>query len=265
VQTTQVQPSRPLPTPAADAPIELVAGAGMSVQGSEVGLYESCPRRFFYTHILQVGGKRTPTPFMQMHDAVRRAYTAGITDGDVSNQHLQQLVDEAFTGSGLAEHGYAADYRSLAHQFLGFFAQSREGHATEVPAALSLRVGEETLVITPDDVLITPGGEKLFRRVRTGHSRSGDDKDTGHLALLLAAKESAANARVEVISLADESVMQVEPSPKQLANGRAKVAATLAQVRAGAFPSEPSTYTCPGCPAFFVCGPTPPGPLPKMS
>ena len=265
LEKTRTQPSRPLPTSAADAPIELVFETGMSVQGSEISLYESCPRRFFYTHILQVGGKRAQTPFMQMHEAVRKAYTAGIAASDVSDQYLHQLVEEAFKGSGLAEHGYAGDYRSLAHQFLGFFADSREGHAAEVPAALSLRVGEETLVITPDDVLIAPSGDKLFRRVRTRHARSGDEKDTGHLALLLAAREIAANARVEVISLADQSVMQIEPTGKQLENGRAKVAKTLALVRAGAFPSEPSSYTCPGCPAFFICGPTPPGPLQKKS
>lgn len=259
----RTQPSRPLPMPAADAPVELVVEAGMSIQGSEVGLYDSCPRRFFYTHILKVGGKRTPTPFMQMHDAVRKAYTAGIAEGDVSDQLLHQLVDEAFTGSGLAEHGYAGDYRALAHDFLGFFATSRAGHSAEVPAALSLTIDNETLVITPDDVLIAPGGEKLFRRVRTGHARSGDERDTGNLALLLAARESTANARVEVISLADQSVVRIEPTPKQLANGRTKVAETLAAVRAGVFPSEPSSYTCPGCPAFFICGPTPPGPLPK--
>ena len=30
-----------------------------------------------------------------------------------------------------------------------------------------------------------------------------------------------------------------------------------ADIRAGVFPAEPSSRTCPGCPAFFICGPTP--------
>ncbi len=263
IEKLKVQPSRALPMPVAEAPVELLIEAGIAVQGSEVGLYQSCPRRFFYTHILQVGGKRTPTPFMHMHDAVRQACASAIASGDVSDQHLHRRIEEAFATSGLAEHGYAGDYRTLAHELVGFFAASRAGHTAEVPAALSLRVGEERIVITPDDVLIAPGGERLFRRVRTGHARSEDEKDIGNLALLLAAREGSATARVEVISLADQSVVQVEPTARQITNGRAKVADTLSQVRSGAFPAEPSSYTCPSCPAFFVCGPTPPGPLPK--
>jgi hypothetical protein len=38
-----------------------------------VALYESCGRRFLYTHLLQVGGRRRMSAFMLMHEAIRRS------------------------------------------------------------------------------------------------------------------------------------------------------------------------------------------------
>jgi hypothetical protein len=37
----------------------------------------------------------------------------------------------------------------------------------------------------------------------------------------------------------------------------------LKNIRLGHFPTNPSTRTCPGCPAFFICGSTPMGALQK--
>jgi hypothetical protein len=52
-------------------------------------------------------------------------------------------------------------------------------------------------------------------------------------------------------------------SPKVLENNRGKLGRYLASIRAGTFPADPSARTCPGCPAFFICGPTPAGVLKK--
>jgi len=37
----------------------------------QLGLYQRCPRRFLYTHLIEVGGRRTETAFMKMHAAVQ--------------------------------------------------------------------------------------------------------------------------------------------------------------------------------------------------
>jgi hypothetical protein len=36
----------------------------------QINLFERCPRRFFYTHVLRLGGRRTETAFMKMHNVV---------------------------------------------------------------------------------------------------------------------------------------------------------------------------------------------------
>lgn len=254
-------PSRAPPDDATEAPVELVLSGGMRLEGSDLGTYARCPRRYFYSRILQIGGKRVPTPFVQMHDAVRSAYQACAETGEVGHEFIAERVTEAFTSSGLAQHGYASDYRALAQGMVEFFAASRADHTPRSPEALSLRLRDEQIVITPDEVLTSPEGEELYRRVRTGHARKEEDKDPAHVAFVLAVKDVAPRAKVEVVSLADRSVVSIEPNAKQLASGRAKVDQTLRDVRAGDFKAKPSVFTCPNCPAFFVCGEVPPGPL----
>ena len=51
--------------------IELIVDGRLQFGAAQIALYESCPRRFFYTHVLQVGGRRTATAFMHLHEAVR--------------------------------------------------------------------------------------------------------------------------------------------------------------------------------------------------
>jgi hypothetical protein len=69
---------------------------------------------------------------------------------------------------------------------------------------------------------------------------------------------------VELVHLSDETVTPVVMSPRVLANRQATAAEILAKIRNGNFPTAPGR-TCPRCPAFFICGPVPPGTLPKKS
>lgn len=261
IDSPAIAPSRAPPEDATEAPVELVLTGGITVEGLDVNLYDRCPRRYFYSRILLIGGKRVQRPFLQMHDAVRNAYQACAETGKVGPEFIAEHISESFANSGLSEHGYASDYRALAQGMVEFFVASRSDHTPQIPAALSLRFGDEKIVITPDEVLTSPEGQELYRRVRTGHARKSDDKDPAHVAFVLAAKEAAPSARVEVVSLSDQSIVAIEPTARQLANGREKVAKVLRDIRAGEFEAKSSVFTCPNCPAFFVCGKVPPGPL----
>jgi len=65
-------PSRlPLPADAArSCSIAVHRAADRHVTDSHLSLYEKCPRRFFYTHVLGLGGKRKTTAFSQTHDCI---------------------------------------------------------------------------------------------------------------------------------------------------------------------------------------------------
>jgi hypothetical protein len=257
-----VTPSRPLPEAPDDRAITWTYDGKLSFTGPQMALYESCPRRFFYTHVLQVGGRRSMTDFMRMHEAVRvvseTVIAATASDGD-----LEMLVSQAFETQGLAAHDHAAAFRTLAFTMIRFFAKTREGLTPEPPTALRLAFGDHDIIVRPDDVLLEPGGRRVLRRVRTGHRRSDEEDDVGAAAFVLAARQAFPDALVQLVHLADHEVFPIGLSVKQLENRRKKLDNFLAAIREGRFPTDPSPRTCPGCPAFFICACAPDGTLRK--
>lgn len=259
-----IRPSRGLPPAPEAGDVQLAIEGKLRFDAPQISLYETCPRRFFYTHILQVGGRRASTAFMQMHEAVRTVFKAVIeSEEPVADDTLQQRVDGALVANGLAEHGYADNYRAIALAMVRFFVSTRAGHKPEPPAALSLRFGEEQIVVRPDDVLVTPQGRRTLRRIQTGHQRSTDAKEVGAAAFVLAARQAFPDAVVELVHLSDESTVPLNLTAKELDGRKKKLAGFLDSIRQGRFPADASSRRCPGCPALFVCGPTPPGALTK--
>jgi superfamily I DNA/RNA helicase/Zn-dependent peptidase ImmA (M78 family) len=245
--------------------IELVIEGGLRFSAAQIALYESCPRRFFYTHILQLGGRREETAFMKMQEAVRAVVQELISQGisDIDDTELKQRTWKAITDKGLADHGFVQELNTLAISLVRFFVTKRAGYTSEIPTTFKLIFGDEEITVLPDDILVNPDGNRTLRRVKTGHQRSTETKDVGAAAFILATQQNFPDAIVEFIYLSDQSVQTVSLSARELQNRRAKLENFLNDIRLGRFPTEPSAHTCPGCPAFFVCGSTPAGSLSK--
>jgi len=259
-----VAPERALPVAEEARTIELVIEGRLRFGAPQIALYESCPRRFFYTHVLQVGGRRTATSFMHLHEAVRSVVEAVIaSDVPVTERDLEDRTDAALAGEGLADHGYHTEFRDLALTMLRFFLSSRTRAVAEVPIALSLNFAGEEIIVQPDEVLVRPDGTRAVRRIRTGHLRSAETKDVGAAALIMAVGKAFPGAVVELVHLSDREVHLLSLSGRELEGRKDKLARFLGDIRAGQFPAEISSRTCPNCPAFFICGPTPDGPLQK--
>jgi hypothetical protein len=268
VSVNSVVPGRTLPPAAEDGDIPLDITGRLRFDASQISLYESCPRRFFYTHVLQIGGRRMTTGFTRMHDAVRTIFRA-VVDGtaDVtSDDRLIERVDQGLAEVGISEFGYIAEYRQLAVTMLTYFLSIRTGHRPEVPSALSVSFGGEEIVVMPDDILIAPNGSRIVRKVQTGHKRTAEFDDVGAAAFLLAAREAFPGAVVELVHLSDavRTPFEENLSQTKLKNRRDKLAGFLSDIRDGKFSAEISSFTCPNCPAFFVCGSTPAGRLKRI-
>jgi hypothetical protein len=259
-----VVPARALPVAAEARGIELVVDGRLRFGAPQIALYESCPRRFFYTHILQVGGRRTATAFMHLHEVVRSVVEAVIASEDpVTERDLEERAEAALVSEGLGDHGYRAEFRDLAMAMLRFFLASRAGAVAEAPIALSLTFGGEEVIVRPDEVLVRPDGIRAVRRIRTGHLRSAESKDVGAAALILAVRQAFPGAVTELVHLSDGEAHEISLSDRELKGRKDKLVKFLGDIRAGRFPAEISSRTCPNCPAFFICGPTPDGPLQK--
>jgi superfamily I DNA/RNA helicase len=258
-----VTPDRVLPEVPEDRNIELVIEGGLRFSASQIGLYESCPRRFFYTHVLQLGGRRGETTFMQMHEAVRTVTQALIAEGAATNDDIKKQIWEAMITHELADHGSVEELKTFATELIQYFVETRAGYTSESPTTLSLRLGDEEITVKADDVLVGQDGKLTLRRVQTGHMRSKESEDVGTAAFVLATQQAFPDANVEFLYLSDQKVHSVSLSAKKLQTRQKKLVDFLKNIRLGQFPTDPSAQTCPGCPAFFICGPTPMGTLQK--
>lgn len=257
-----VTPVTVLP-PAPDvARIPVVFSGTPRFSSEAVALYESCGRRFLYTHLLQVGGRRRMSAFMLMHEAIREVYRKVVAQGAAETGQCEAFLTEAFVTHGLHNHGYVDDYRAMASTMLGYFLESRAGAQVEAPTALRITFDSHEVEVRPDEVLVLDGVRTL-RRVKTGHASSQEGKDVGAAAFVLAARAAFPDARVELVYLADAETKLLVMSAKELGNREVKLGDIFRDIRSGNFRAEASDMTCPNCPAFFVCGAVPPGTLSK--
>ncbi|MDA9436278.1 UvrD-helicase domain-containing protein [Bradyrhizobium sp. CCBAU 51627] len=253
------------PTAPEKEPIPVEIDGAVSVSGFQIGLYDSCQRRFFYTHVLNVGGRRTQTPFLQVHESVRAVLKEIVSRGALApvQSEVEALVDQALAARGLTAHGYATGFREMALGMLDYFVSQRAGYSPEEPRLLRLAIGTGEITIAPDDVLTRKDGRRVLRRVQTGHYREDDVDEIEAGAFALAVQQHFPGAEAQVLHLSDERTSPISIKGKPLQNKRKQLEAAISGIRAGAFAPDESQYTCPNCPAFFVCGPVPPGPFRK--
>jgi hypothetical protein len=163
----------------------------------------------------------------------------------------------------LADHGSVEELKTFATELIQYFIETRAGYTSESPTTLSLSLGDEEITVKADDVLVGQDGKLTLRRVQTGHMRSKESEDVGTAAFVLATQQAFPDANVEFLYLSDQKVHSVSLSAKKLQTRQKKLVDFLKNIRLGQFPTDPSARTCPGCPAFFICGPTPMGTLQK--
>jgi superfamily I DNA/RNA helicase len=257
-----------LPLPP-DAPrpvaITVIRPGDWHVTDSQLGLYERCPRRFFYTHILDLGGARKSTAFSRTHDCLYELI-GWLADarrgGDHSLEAAEREFENIWNMRGPVDHGFAADYRRLAARLVAALVRAGAGRRFRDAEPLAIDFPNGRVVVEPNEIAELPDGAIVLRRVRTGHKR-GDEYDRLDYALYHLAGQARFGARyaVEALHLTDETVELVELSTTKLRNRRDKSDQLLSSLSAGWFPPEIDAVTCPRCPHFFICPAAANGPV----
>ena len=261
LRETLTTPSRALPEDPTHRPIPLTIEPSATWEAWQLDTYDKCPRRFFYSHVLRIGGSAERTPYLRVHDAVRDLCRSIADAGGMpSDEELERLAHAACDTPELSDHGYIDDFKKFAAALVQFFATSRRGLEALPRPVLSIEIDGDRIEVTPDDVLRGPEGD-LVRSVRTGHSRKTDTGKFAARALLLAAKSTFPGAKIQILHLADASVTDVPTKAGQDAKDLQKMGEVVAGVRSGQFKTKPSPKVCPGCPALFVCDALPVGSL----
>ena len=229
----------------------------------QVNLFERCPRRFLYTHVLRLGGRRTETAFMKMHNVVSDVFDWLKREHETTSPTVDELAarfEEAWCSKGATEHGYAEDYRRIGKRLVDFLIESRNRDVAAPAPPISLGWAEGEILVTPDGVAHGAGGRVTVRRVMTGKQRSNAFDDIEYTILQLAAVQAyGPHAQVEVTYLTSETIQPMEITSRKLESRREKLQTFLQAMQAGQFPSKPEARSCPRCPHFFLCGELPGG------
>lgn len=229
----------------------------------QVNLFERCPRRFLYTHVLRLGGRRTETAFMKMHNVVSDVFDWLKREHETTIPTVDELAarfEEAWRSKGATEHGYAEDYRRIGKRLVDFLIESRSRDVAAPAPPISLGWAEGEILVSPDGVAHGAGGRVTVRRVMTGKQRSNAFDDIEYTILQLAAVQAyGPHAQVEVTYLTSETIQPMEITSRKLESRREKLQTFLRAMQAGQFPAKPEARGCPRCPHFFLCGELPGG------
>lgn len=257
-----------LPLPA-DAPrpqpISVDLPKGWHVSGGQLGLYDKCPRRFFYTHVLGLRGARKSTPFSVTHDCLYELMS-WLSDARRDRPPTGVEAEDAFEAiwrtQGPVEHGYADEYRRLASKLIGALLAAGAGQKFRDSEPIAINLVSGQVVVKPDEIAELPDGSVVLRRINTGR-KSSDEYDRLDYVLYHLAGEAkfGAKFRIDAVHLSDDLVEVVPLTTKKIGGKKEKGNAMLSAITAGQFPLETDSVTCPRCPHFFVCSAVPKGRL----
>ena len=266
--TTEVTNPATMPLPSnvpKPPPIMVTRPTDWHVTNSRLGAYEKCPRRFFYTHVLGLGGGRKATAFSRTHDCIYD-FIRWLADARRAGQPTLEAAEEAFDAiwktRGPIDHGFAADYRRLALRLVRSLVRAGDGRKFRDAEPLPIDLPHGRIIVEPNELADLPNGTVVMRRVQTGHKRS-DEYDRLEYALYHLAGQARFGVGfiVEAMHLTDDTIEAVTVTAQKMNNRRAKSDDMLDAIGAGQFPVATDAVTCPRCPHFFLCPATPKGPL----
>jgi superfamily I DNA/RNA helicase/Zn-dependent peptidase ImmA (M78 family) len=227
--------------------------------------HETCPRRFFYTHVLGLGTARSITAYTQTQDCLHEMIewiARARAEGSIRDEEAVAKLHEIWTARGPAEHAFAAEYLQLAETMVRRLVRSGPGLRFRPPSGLTLDLESGRVVVEPDELAEDPDGTIVLRRVRPGTARKDEaDRLEYKLLHLAAARAFETGHRVEVVHLTDDARAPIDLTTKKLASAETETGDALASIRAGLFPPKIDGYTCPQCPHFFICPSIPSGKL----
>lgn len=246
-------------------PIKVVWPTDWRLTDARLESYEKCPRRFFYTHVLSLGGRKKMTAFSQAHDCLYEAIrlvAKGRAAGAFNEAELTAAFDDIWARRGPVDHAYAVEYRALADRLLRNLVRSGDARQFRPPQDVVIDFAEGRLVVEPSEIIELPDGSVILRRIRTGYRRSDEyDKLAYGLYHLAGRGQFGAGYTVEALHLTDDTLDIVTLTDVKTENRRKTAIKFLGGIARGEFPPEIDAVTCPRCPHFFICGATPTGPL----
>lgn len=263
---TKPAPMLPLPADAPKPqPLEIAFPQDWAASDRSIELYQKCPRRFFYTHVLGLKGGRKPTAFSRTHDCLYEIIewlAEARLEGDPNLVQTEAQFEKIWDERGPKDHAFAPDYRSLSSRLVESLVRHGAGRRFRKSEPLAIDFASGRVIVEPNEMATLSDGTVVLRRVRTGYKTQTEYDGLEYTLYHLAgAGHFAGRYAVEALHLTDGTLEPADVSDTKLANRREETEAMLAGISKGSYPPEIDAFTCPRCPHFFICPAAPTGPL----
>jgi DNA helicase-2/ATP-dependent DNA helicase PcrA len=217
--------------------------------------YISCPRRFYYEHILGMDRSAVATPYLNLNKAVRS--TIAWMQSSVSDEERKMGVEARFAAdweqSGLRGHALETIYKTAAKAMLTTAGELVTG--ASLTDELTFRVnGDVSISCRADHVVRTPASIEIFRFKLS--RLTGTEKSKIRYGVIQAALRQRypdVSVEFEHVSLLSGERRWATLQGKRLAAEIKKLTEAIEGITSGGFEAAPNDYDCPRCPFFFVC------------
>ena len=266
VNHCDVAATSPLPSDTAEPGlIPVTFPKDWKISHRKLSQYDRCPRRFFYTHILNIRSARESTPFSRSMDCLYdlvRWVASNRPSGNPSLEEALHELESTWQAKGPVGHAYEEDYKSIVVPMLVSLLRFGEGHMFEPVEALTIEFPTGRIVVEPDEMARMADGKLLLRVIRPGHKRS-DEYDRLEYVLCSTAGSAhfAEGFVLRALFLTESLEEDVPVIGKKSGKIRQKVEAMITDIVGGKYPIAPDAITCPRCPHFFICAAEPRGSL----
>ena len=225
---------------------------------AELSLYLRCPARYRYEIIDGLKGAGGSSPFVRFHGCVYR------TVGWLEEQRATgKAVDRAGAFARLESEWTARGPTGGLEKFYRKSATAMVSSMVDTIAAESgayghdewlIPMGDKSVAITPDRVVVGADGTMHVQRIRTGR-RSTSEPDDKVYALLrhgAAARYPGRRLSIEAFYPAAGEAIRISLGRKEH-DKLSEYAKAIDGIERGLFPVETADRKCPRCPCYFIC------------
>ena len=229
--------------------------APQELRAADIESYSRCPRRFFYSRVLNLANRTRAGAYLDAHSCLQQviAYVRDLAEGETYDSgRARDIFEEAWESSGLNEHPFGGAYRRLTLGMLDHLHRSATGDRLR-NGELTTNLGGEVIGVRVDRYELD-GTTTVLKMIRSGRLSKSDPDRLSATLMLKAAKEAfGAQARVENHYLQDGGVAPIDQTAAKYGKRVGDCEGAVENIRAGRFEPIRSDFGCPRCPFLFVC------------
>lgn len=223
--------------------------------GTHINRFKDCPRRYFYTHVLPLGGIQPDEVYVKAHACVQSVLRGAFASG--TEPTMEVLLDElqqVWKKSGPVGAAYEADYQKISEEALATFLALSQGTDWTLAQPLLIDISTEKMQVIPDQLGLR-NNQYVLRRIRTGKPAAKEADELIYTLYHLAGQTTfgAGNYLVEAVHLGAHSALAVEVTKRKQENRRVTTVESVRAILANHFPVASNTDGCARCAHFFLC------------